>query len=110
MRPQSLLPGLVLGSLWGVEHRRRTGAERLAAAALETILNAIEANDHETGEHVRRVARFALILGDAVGLDDHVLRSGERIALFHDIGKIHEALFDVVHDDARLTPAERRAI
>src|SRR4051794_11169097 len=110
MRPQSLLPGLVLGSLWGVERRRRTGAERLAAAALETILNAIEANDHETGAHVRRVARYALILGDAVGLDDHVLRSIERIALFHDIGKIHEALFDVVHDDARLTAAERRAI
>jgi len=111
MRKRALIPGIVLGSLWGLERRRRTGAERLAAAALETILNAIEANDHETGEHVRRVARYALILGDAAGLGDHVLRSLERIALFHDIGKIHEALFDVIHDDdAKLTPAERRAI
>ena len=34
-----------------------------AAAALETLLNAIDANDPETGAHVRRVARYALILG-----------------------------------------------
>jgi HD-GYP domain-containing protein (c-di-GMP phosphodiesterase class II) len=110
MRSRYLIPGLVLGSAWGIEHHRRTSAERLAAAALETILNAIEANDHETGQHVRQVARYALILGDAAGLRDHVLRSIERIALFHDIGKIHEALFDVIHDDSRLTASERRAI
>src|SRR4051812_24218409 len=111
MRSRSLVAGLVLGSLWGVERRRRSSAERLAAAALETILNAIEANDHETGQHVRRVARYSLILGDAAGLSEHELRSLERIALFHDIGKIHEALFDVTHDDNRsLTPTERKAI
>jgi HD-GYP domain-containing protein (c-di-GMP phosphodiesterase class II) len=101
---------LVTGSLWGLERRRRKSAERLAAAVLETLLNAIEANDHETGQHVRRVARYSLILGDAAGLDQHELRALERIALFHDIGKIHEALFDIIHDTARLTPAERRAI
>jgi len=103
---------LFLGSLtlMGVEHVRRRSAERLAAAALETLLNAIEATDHETGQHLRRVARYALILGDAAGLTKHQLRCVERIALFHDIGKIHEALADAVHDGARLTPAERRAI
>ena len=37
------------------ERSRRT-TERLAAAALETLLNAIDANDPETGAHVRRVA------------------------------------------------------
>ena len=73
-------------------------------------MNAIEANDRETGLHVRRVASYALILGDAAGLSDAALRELERIALFHDIGKIHEALFDIVHDGRRLTPAERREI
>lgn len=106
----AMVAGVVTGSLWALERRRRMRAERLAAAALETLLNAIEANDHETGQHVRRVARYSLVLGDAVGLDQHQLRALERIALFHDIGKIHEALFDVVHDDAHLTPTERRAI
>jgi response regulator RpfG family c-di-GMP phosphodiesterase len=43
-------------------------------------------------------------------LDGHVLRSIERVALFHDIGKIHAALYDIVHDNTVLTPGERRAI
>jgi hypothetical protein len=103
---------LIVGSLslLGVEHVRRRSAERLAAAGLETLLNAIEATDHETGQHLRRVARYALILGDAAGMTQHQLRCVERIALFHDIGKIHEALLDVVQDGARLSPEERRAI
>ncbi len=106
----AIVTGADTGSLWALERRRSRAAERLAAAVLETLLDAIEANDHETGQHVRRVARYSLILGDAADLSQHELRAVERIALFHDIGKIHEALFDVIHDDAKLTPAERRAI
>jgi putative two-component system response regulator len=103
---------LLIGSatLLSVEHVRRRSAERLAAGALETLLNSIQATDHETGQHLRRVARYALILGDAVGLTQHQLRCLERIALFHDIGKIHQAILDVVHDGAQLTAEERRAI
>jgi HD-GYP domain-containing protein (c-di-GMP phosphodiesterase class II) len=92
------------------EHLGRLSAERFAAAALETLLNAIDANDSETGAHVRRVASYALILADAAELDDHDTRSVERVALFHDIGKIHEALFDIIHDHRELTVAERRAV
>ena len=90
--------------------RSRRAVERMAAAALETLLNAIEANDEETGMHVRRVAAYALVIADAAGVDERCRRAIERVALFHDIGKIHEALFDIVHDQRRLTPAERRAI
>jgi HD-GYP domain-containing protein (c-di-GMP phosphodiesterase class II) len=91
------------------EQMRRT-TERFAAAALETLLNAIDANDANTGAHVRRVAAYALILADAADLSDHECRSIERVALFHDIGKIHEALFDIVRENDSLNPAERRAI
>ncbi|MDB4891089.1 MAG: metal-dependent phosphohydrolase region [Gemmatimonadetes bacterium] len=92
------------------ERNGRQAAERFAAAALETLLNAIDANDAETGAHVRRVATYALILADAAGLDEHDVRVVEQVALFHDIGKIHEALFDIIHDHRTLTPAERRAV
>ena len=92
------------------QHAARKSAERFAAAALETLLNAIDANDAQTGAHVRRVANYSLILAHAAGLDEGDARSIERVALFHDIGKIHEALFDIVHDDHKLTDAERRAI
>lgn len=107
MRNRLFLGTLVL---LAYEHARRNSGERLAAAALETLLNAIEAADHETGQHLRRVARYALILGDAADLNPRDMRAVERIALFHDIGKIHAALLDVVHDGATLTPEERRAI
>jgi HD-GYP domain-containing protein (c-di-GMP phosphodiesterase class II) len=98
------------GGLLYREHTARSRAERLSAATLETLLNAIDANDAVTGAHVRRVATFALILGDAGGLDERTLRSIERVALFHDVGKLHEALTDIFHDPAKLTPEERRAV
>lgn len=92
------------------ELKGRQTAERIAAASLESLLKAIDANDPETGAHVRRVATYALILADAAGLDEREKRSVERVALFHDIGKIHEALFDIIHDHSALSPAERKAI
>ena len=108
-----LLP-LTLGATGGAmllhELNSRQSAERLAAALLETLLNAIDATDAQTGAHVRRVARFALVLADAADLDSHMQRSVERVALFHDIGKISEALFDIIHDESSLTPDERKAI
>ena len=113
MKPQiPLLLGAVAGGAMLYETRARRGQvlERFAAATLETLLNAIEANDADTGMHVRRVAACSLIIADAAGLDERAKRSVERIALFHDIGKIHEALFDIVHEPKRLTAAERRAV
>jgi len=98
------------GGLLLREHSMRTKAERLSAATLETLLNAIDANDPVTGSHVRRVAAIALILGDDAGLDERTLRSIERVALFHDIGKLHGALTDIFHEDSKLTPEERRAV
>jgi putative nucleotidyltransferase with HDIG domain len=97
-------------AIWRFASERQQSAERLAAATLESLLNAIDANDHETGAHVRRVADYALLLADAAGLDAAERRAVERVALFHDVGKIHEALFDIVHDDDALSPEERDAI
>ena len=106
--------GLAAAAAGGIllvrERQRRLVAERLAAAVLETLLRAIDANDGETGAHVRRVARYALVLADAADLTERDLRNVERIALFHDVGKIDAALFDIIHDDSGLTPQEREAI
>ena len=89
---------------------RSNRAERFAAAALESLLRAIDANDPQTGAHVRRVASYALIIADALGVHADECRTIELAALFHDIGKIDQALFDIVRDDGKLTSAERRAI
>lgn len=102
--------GIMTGALFIRERRRREAAKRFAAAGLEALLNAIDANDAQTGAHVRRVAAYSLIIADAAQLDDHEKKVVERVALFHDIGKIHEALFDITHEHSHLTPAEWRAI
>ena len=102
--------GVGAGALVFREHRERTRVERLGAATLETLLNAMEANDAETGAHVRRVAAYSHILGEAADLDERSLHSIERVALFHDIGKLHEAVTDIFHDVGKLTPDERRLV
>src|SRR5436305_4865352 len=102
--------GVVTGALLIRERHHREAAERFAAASMETLLNAIDANDARTGAHVRRVAAYALVIADAAHLADHEKKIVERVALFHDIGKIHEALFDIIHEHTGLTPAERREI
>jgi HD-GYP domain-containing protein (c-di-GMP phosphodiesterase class II) len=102
--------GAAAGALLVRARQHRVSAERLAAALLETLLNAIDATDADTGAHVRRVARYATILADAADLDEHTQADVERVALFHDIGKIHEALFDIIHETEKLTPEERDAI
>jgi HD-GYP domain-containing protein (c-di-GMP phosphodiesterase class II) len=83
---------------------------RLAAAALESLLHAIDANDPETGAHVRRVAITSVVLARAADCDAVRQHRVERVALFHDIGKINGALFDVMRGTAGLTAAERRLI
>jgi HD-GYP domain-containing protein (c-di-GMP phosphodiesterase class II) len=106
-----LSAGAALGALLVRQHRESRRSERLAAAALESLLNAVDANDAETGAHVRRVAAYSVALAHAADLDEQTTHSIERVALFHDIGKIHEALFDIVHDTAdEVTPEERRLI
>jgi putative two-component system response regulator len=110
LRIFELAMGAAGGAFLVRERQRRLTAERLAAAVLETLLRAIDANDAETGAHVRRVARYALILADAADLTPAQQHDVERIALFHDVGKIDEALFDIIHDDSDLTPEERKAV
>src|SRR3954470_9552355 len=113
MRMRELIPlsvGAAAGGLLFREHKIRTKAERLSAATLESLLNTIDANDETTGAHVRRVAAYALILGEAAGYDERMQRSVERVALFHDIGKLHGALTDIFHETSKLTPEERRAV
>jgi HD-GYP domain-containing protein (c-di-GMP phosphodiesterase class II) len=107
---RSTLAVVTLAACWLRERQLRRVAERFGAAVFESLLNAIDANDADTGRHVRRVAAYATELADAAGCDEDTRREIEHVALFHDIGKIHAALFDIVHDDKALTAEDRAAI
>lgn len=83
---------------------------RLAAAVFESLLQAIDANDPETGAHVRRVAICAVILARAADGDEARQCRVQRVALFHDIGKINGALCDVLRLTECLSGPERKLI
>lgn len=110
VRYASLLISAAAGALLVRERRIRRRIERLGAASLEALLDAIDANNPETGKHVRRVASFSLIIADAAGLDDHECHVIERVALFHDIGKLDGAISDIVQGPKRLTAEEWESI
>ena len=70
----------------GKEH-----AEEMAALHLRTIealALAIEAKDHTTHDHLRRVQIYAIEVGKALGLSQSDLEALRAAALLHDIGKL----------------------
>lgn len=54
----------------------------------EHLTSAWDLRHIETGEHVRRIARFTQILARAIGLDEARSNDIARAAMLHDIGKI----------------------
>ena len=110
IRYASFVLGAAAGVLYVRERRKRVALERLGAATMEALLDAIDANNPETGAHVRRVAEYSLELAKAADMDEHALHRVERVALFHDIGKLDGAISDIVQESTGLTPAERRAV
>lgn len=101
---------IAAAALLARERRMRKNVERLGAAALEALLGAIDANSPATGAHVRRVATYSLVLADAADLDDHACHDVERVALFHDIGKLDGALSDIVDESKKLNSDEWQAV
>jgi HD-GYP domain-containing protein (c-di-GMP phosphodiesterase class II) len=110
IRYASFILGAAAGALYVRERRERLALERFGAATMEALLDAIDANNPDTGAHVRRVAEYSLELAKAADLDLRAQHSIERVALFHDIGKLDGAISDIVQESTRLTPAERRSI
>ncbi len=55
---------------------------------LEAFVSAIDAREHEVGNHSLRVTRFALVVGHAYGINGRGLVDLYCGALLHDLGKI----------------------
>src|SRR5262245_44450875 len=94
--------------LASIENLKATQRE-LFLATIENLTQAIGIRDTYTGEHSRRVAVFALMLGEQLQLsakDLEWLRIGTPL---HDIGKI--AIPDaILRKPGKLTPAEFRVM
>src|SRR3989475_10053590 len=83
-------------------------AEEIAALHLRTIEAlslAIEAKDHTTHDHLRRVQVYAVEIAKDLGLDPDHLPAIRAAAMLHDIGKL--AVPDhILWQPGRLTPEE----
>ena len=62
--------------------------ERTFVSTVESLANALEANDEYTSSHARSISDMALRVGAELGLEGKALKRLELAALFHDIGKI----------------------
>lgn len=57
-------------------------------ATLEALVTALDAREHETHAHSRRVAEYSMVLGEALGVSGEALNDLRRGAMLHDVGKI----------------------
>ena len=80
--------------------------ERTFLSTVETLANALEANDEYTSLHARSIRDMATAVGSELGLDAATLKRVELGALFHDIGKIGVPT-DILTKPGPLTPEER---
>ena len=72
---------------------------------IETLALAIEAKDHTTHEHLRRVQHYALEIGKEMGLTEAELNALRAASLLHDIGKL-AVPEHIITKPGKLTPQE----
>jgi len=62
--------------------------EKLTLAMLAALESANYYNDEDTGEHIRRVARYSAVIAREAGFDEAFVRRIEMYAPLHDLGKV----------------------
>src|SRR5215467_7985491 len=72
---------------------------------IEALSLAIEAKDHNTHDHLKRVQTYAVRLGQDLGLNEAELNAIRAAAMLHDIGKL-AVPEQILSKPGRLTPEE----
>jgi HD-GYP domain-containing protein (c-di-GMP phosphodiesterase class II) len=118
IRRQATLAGAALaaagamGMAWLADAMRRANETRLLhRRVVDLLLNALTADDPVTARHSRRVADLAFALGEADGrLDRDEMATLRVAALLHDMGKIDDRFFLIVHSRKPLSEEQRAQI
>lgn len=101
----------LLGVAWWTDARRRErGASRLHRTTVELLLNALTAGDPVTARHSRRVADLADAAAASCGFDRKRHATLRVAALLHDMGKIDDRFFPILHSCAPLSREQRAEI
>jgi cyclic di-GMP phosphodiesterase len=72
---------------------------------LEALVAALDAREHETGNHSKRVAQYTILLSESMGIPDMDRLEIYRGAFLHDIGKIGVS-DSILLKPGKLTPEE----
>jgi putative nucleotidyltransferase with HDIG domain len=97
-----------VAGLIGLRESHRLLTARLRSAdygSLESLVQALDARDPYTRGHSERVARYAVAIGEALGLSADLLDALQRGGMLHDIGKIGIPEH-ILHKPDRLTAEE----
>ncbi|HYH83262.1 MAG TPA: HD domain-containing phosphohydrolase [Longimicrobium sp.] len=108
----ALAGAMVMGAAWAADAMRRQAQTRMMHRRLvDLLLNALTADDPVTARHSRRVADLAVELAHACGgLGRQRMATLRVAALLHDMGKIDDRFFLIVHSRKKLTEQQRAEI
>jgi putative nucleotidyltransferase with HDIG domain len=103
--------GLAAGGLFLADRARsRARFSRLHRATVEMLLNALTADDESTARHSRRVADLTNALAERLPMTAKQRATLRVAALLHDMGKVDDRFFDIVHGRGSLSEEEREQI
>ncbi len=87
------------------EKKHTEAMAELHLRTIEALSLAIEAKDHNTHDHLRRVQTYAMKIGEDLALDESQLNAIRAAAMLHDIGKL-AVPEQILSKPGRLTPEE----
>lgn len=101
----------LLGAGWMLDAiaRNRHNA-RLHRATVDLLLNVLQADDALTNRHSRRVANLADALAAPLRLSRSQRATLRLAGLLHDMGKVDDRFFHIVHSRESLTDEQRAEI
>lgn len=91
-------------------HRQQKQSAKLHRTLVELLLNALSSGDPATARHSRRVANLTDVLAEAVCVGRREHATLRVAALLHDLGKIDDDLFPLVHSPHPLNDEQREQI
>jgi putative nucleotidyltransferase with HDIG domain len=108
----ALVSAGMLGAGWVLDALRRERTTRdMHRRLVDLLLNALTADDPSTARHSRRVADLSFALAEQCGECTTSGTATLRVAaLLHDMGKIDDRFFDIVHSREPLSPQQRAEI
>src|SRR5687768_10281797 len=101
----------VVALAWGADAiARGSKTARIHRVLVELLLNVLSAGDPVTERHSRRVADIADVLFRSYRLPRREHSTHRVAALLHDMGKIDDRFFPILHSCDPLSPEEREMI